>query len=519
MFPRGTYIVILLLSVAVSAYGQTPTPVPEYYLLQLHAQDVFLHKEIDSALWSKAVLDENRAAGHPRGSIQSVKEFTQKQIDDAIANPMLLKSGVPYYGILEGDPTNYHYLAIPRASFNVAWIQKNYFNVIESATYEHRFRLNIDSIYDQALNDYWKGLPYGSKGNIPVILKFSGDDVKNKVLPNVEALDQTKIKFLAINDVSLHGSAGTFTIGTSGADYTTWQAWEDAQQSVLTTAYCRGIAITEGNLGGITISGWDTTINAPVWMDCLTAVEHNGSLLDNTDARTTSTVFVNESFVWIWNQHIQAGGASGSFAFLAGSASGLTDVRGNLIDSIGTYHGLSMETATTVFAANNIIYSGTGGTYAKIENAASVSAYFYWNTFIDRGTASAVRLASASAAYDFNNILVGDNAVTGTYTLSDTVNDYNFGAENASDNIYGTNGGFNQTFTFTDATTNHTLTGSDTHLDSGTAIDALMHPAGIVWPVTTDIFGVARSAPHAIGANDPEGGGAPTNTPTNTSTN
>jgi len=453
MFPRGTFFTILYLFVSVMAYSQTPTPVPDYYLLQIHAQDVFLHKEIDSSLWSKAVLDENRAAGHPRGSIQSVREFTEKQIDAAVANPMLLKSGRPYYGTLEADPTNYHFLAIPKASYNPAWIEKNYYNSIEGATYEHRFRLNIDVIYDQALNDYWKGLTYNSKGNVPIIIKFSVADVKTKMLPNVEALDVTKIKFLAVNDVSTHGSAGHYTIGTTGADYTTAQAAEDAQQSDLTGAGdCIMEFITGGNFGALTILGWTTTAADQLIWVANESVAHQGRMIFNGSfaylyALAFSACNLQEEHVKFINMAFLARGAGRGITIGTPSlANGVVEIIGCLVEP-GLDYGIYIatnDTATDYLIANSIILGSTGahGPIYCSDTGATIWAYF--NTFarIDAGSIAGLRIDAVSGAYVANNIFSTSNTTQASYTYA--LANYNFTYENLStDPVLGANGGYN----------------------------------------------------------------------------
>jgi len=213
---------------------------------------------------------------------------------------------------------------------------------------------------------------------------------------------------------------------------------------------------TSAETSALTISGWTSSASNYIKIYTTASARHSGVWSD-TKYRIIPTTGIA---LQINDENVRIDGlqfSSSDDSIVVTSNTGDCDIRlsnnifkGNATDS---KYGLSFGAAgasSSFVAWNNIIYDMSGTSAAGIQwNDADWTGYIYNNTIVDCNYGLLRTLDTAQ--YCKNNLIKATDAFNGTFTDNDSFNDYNSISEDAISAACGSNGRYNQTFTFNNA--------------------------------------------------------------------
>jgi len=302
----------------------------------------------------------------------------------------------------------------------------------------------------------------------------------------------------------------------SGTNYTSLSAWEAGEQGDLTgardeiaVAKCRCTGGT-ADTSRVTIDGWttDSTRYIQIWTDPAESYRHNGTWQTGNKYRLSftaafdyySALNILDNYVKVIGLQIEHSGGEGGSAIEINAANPLISHCVLRKEGTRTYSSYGIEQKTNAASTskyyNNIIYNFTT---AGIRHAAFYDSDLvcYNNTIVDSVIGISKSDVETIVTYIKNNLIKCTNAFDGTFTDSDTYNDYNSISENTADATIGSHGRYNQTFTFVGATDFHLGASDGGAMNYGTDLSADGQCA-----FSDDIDGQTRSGTWDIGADE-----------------
>lgn len=263
------------------------------------------------------------------------------------------------------------------------------------------------------------------------------------------------------------------TIKTAAGDYTSLSAWEAGEQGDLTGVRDE-IAVAEcysfEDTTAVSVTGWTTDATRYIKIYTPTSERHDGKWSTSKyrlNVASGIALNIGEENVRVEGLQLMSDDLRpmrlSAFTSAADFRLSHNIFKGN---GTATFSGMVDVTALPANSEarvwNNIFFDGTAAGQAAINlNDADLTIWFFNNTIKD--CSRGITLSNVSQEYIKNNLIDATDAFVGTFTDDDTYNDYNSISQNDNNVALGSNGRYNQSFTYENEGAD------DFHLASGDA--------------------------------------------------